>query len=372
MALAPLDTRSHLRVSAARAPRQPLSPLFELRPEMNWIDFSGAANPLGTPQSFIDAMREAAASGELSYAPDRRSHAFRSVLAGDYGLPAGSFLVGNSVSELIHAIAQTFEPCTVGVSAPGPAEYALAASNAGHEVLRLTGPSSFVVPDREAACRGGAGVDAAILANPSYPTSRLLPKPTLLSYLDSCTWVVVDERSIELSVGGESMVPLIADHENLFVIHSLSESFALSGTPISYCIAQPAAIDEVGRYFDSSSVSMFPEVFGNVVTREKGHLERARDFLEGEIPWMQCMLNLLPGVRVFPAEANFIMCSFEATEEMDLGVESCSELVDRLQLAGFLVRKLEDMAPLDGRYFCVAVRKHEDNEALLHAMREII
>ena len=73
-------------------------------------------------------------------------------------------------------------------------------------MVEIASPACFTVPDPAAAERHGIVFDAAVLANPGYPTSRLLPKPTLLAYLDACTWVVVDERSIELTLGGESMV----------------------------------------------------------------------------------------------------------------------------------------------------------------------
>ena len=58
---------------------------------------------------------------------------------------------------------------------------------------------------------------------------------------------------------------------------------------------------------------------------------------------------------------------------MDLGVENADELASRLQLAGFLIRKLEGIPGLaDAKYFCVAVRPREDNEKLVAALREII
>ena len=85
------------------------------------------------------------------------------------------------------------------------------------------------------------------------------------------------------------------------------------------------------------------------------------------------MLNLIPGIQIFPAEANFVMCSFDNAAPMDLAVANTSELVLRLQLAGFLVRKLEGMPGITGgKYFCVGVRSREDNEKLLSALREII
>ena len=367
------DALPSVRACVTALPEQLLSPPYEMRSEMNWIDFSGTANPLGTPPSFIRAMEAALAAGELNYPPDREAHALRSVLARKFGLSVESFLVGSTVGDMVRAVAQTYQPCTVGVAVPGPVEYALAAGNAGHRVVEIASPAGFTVPDPAAAERHGIVFDAAVLANPGYPTSRLLPKPTLLAYLDACTWVVVDERSIELTLGGESMVSLVNEHRNLVVVRSLCEPFAMPGIPISYCIAHPDTIAQITRFYDSSCVPVFAEVIGELALTETEHLERTREFLDSEIPWLQCMLNLIPGIDIFPAEANYVMCTFDAGPDLALGVANTDELAQRLQLAGFLVRKLEGTPALeDSRYFCVAVRTREDNEKLVAALREIV
>lgn len=373
MTLNGCDTPPGVRNVVTALPEQLLSPPYELRSEMTWIDFSGTANPLGTPPSFIEAMNTALLAGELNYSPDREAHALRSVLARFFGLPVESFLVGSTMGDMIRAVAQTYEPCTVGITVPGPVEYALAAGNAGHKVVEITSPAGFVVPDPPAAERHGILFDAAVLANPSYPTSRLLPKATLIGYLETCAWVVVDERSIELTLGGESMIPLVREYRNLIVVRSFCEPYAMPGIPISYCIAHPSTIEQISRFFDSSGVTMFAEVLGELALSEREHLERTREFLDSEIPWMQCMLSLVPGIDIFPAEANYVMCSFEAGPDLSLGVANTQELANRLQLAGFLIRKLEGTPGLkNGKYFCVAVRAREDNEKLIAALREII
>lgn len=367
------DATPGVRAAVTALSEQLLSPPYELRTEMNWIDFSGTANPLGTPPSFIRAMQAALAAGELNYSPDREAHTLRSVLARQHGLPVESFLVGSTVGDMVRAVAQTYQPCTVGVAVPGPVEYALAAGNAGHRVVEIASPAGFVMPDPAAAARHGVSFDAAVLANPGYPTSRLLPLPTLLAYLDACTWVVVDERSIELTLGGESMVGLVKEHRNLVVVRSLCEPYAMPGIPISYCVAHPDTIAQIARFYDSSGVPMFAEVLGELALAEREHLERTREFLDSEIPWMQCMLSLVPGIDIFPAEANYVMCAFDHGPDLNLGVASTEELAARLQLAGFLIRKLQGTPGLaNGKYFCVAVRTREDNEKLIAALREII
>ena len=126
------DATPGVRAAVTALPEQLLSPPYELRTEMNWIDFSGTANPLGTPPSFIRAMQAALAAGELNYSPDREAHTLRSVLARQHGLPVESFLVGSTVGDMVRAVAQTYQPCTVGVAVPGPVEYALAALSLIH------------------------------------------------------------------------------------------------------------------------------------------------------------------------------------------------------------------------------------------------
>ena len=85
------------------------------------------------------------------------------------------------------------------------------------------------------------------------------------------------------------------------------------------------------------------------------------------------MLSLIPGIDIFPAEGNYVMCSYLVPQGMDLGASSVEELEDKLRMHGFLIRKLDDIRGLEkGRYFCVSVRTREENEKLVEALRHII
>ncbi len=361
------------RLAPAELPEQSLCPPYDVREEISWIDFSGTENPFGTPRSFVDAMNQALAQGVLSYQPDREAHALRSVLARTFGMPVESFLVGSTVSNMISAVAQAFEPCVVGVSTPCPVEYVLALGNTGHTVERISSPASFITPDATLLDERNVRIDAALLGNPTYPTSRLLSKSTLVSYLNRCDWVVVDERSIELTLGGESMAPLVRDFRNLVVVQSFSEQYAMPGAHVSYCIAHPETIAEISRFYDNSCVSMFSEVLAEPASVEHPKLDGVRGFLYSEIPWMQCMLSLVPGIDIFPAEANYVMCSYHNGGDLKLAISDVDHLSARLQLEGFLIRKLAGTPGLvNNGYFCVAVRTRQENERLIQALRRII
>ena len=350
-----------------------LCPPYDVREEISWIDFSGTENPFGTPASFVEALTNALGNGVMSYLPDRDSHTLRSVLARIFSMPVESFLVGTTVSNMIAAVAQTFEPCTVGVTMPCPIEYVLTLSNTGHNVERLSSPVSFVTPSADALADRSKNIDAALLANPGYPSSRLLSKATLLSYLDICDWVVVDERSIELTLGGESLAPLVREYKNLVIVQSFSEQYAMPGLHVSYCIAHPDTIAQISRFYDNTGISTCAEVLAEPSAVEHPKLDGVRGFLDSEIPWMQCMLSLVPGIDIFPAEANYVMCSYHNGDGLNLAISNVNHLSARLQLEGFLIRKLAGTPGLENNgYFCVAVRTRQDNEKLIAALRHIV
>jgi threonine-phosphate decarboxylase len=365
--------RTGFREVIATLPDKPVSLPYELRTEMTWLDFCNPVNPLGTPKSIVQAMHTALVDGELNYTPDQEGHAFRDHI-GDYlGLDSDWILVGASATQMIMHAALAFPPATVGVVTPCPAEYITAVGNAGHDFLELENTVSFATIDAYTARAEIGDFDGVVLGNPAYPTSRLLPRQTIIHYLETCTWVIVDESNIELSFGAESTVPLTDRYHNLIVVRNPSTTFGMPGVPISYAVAHPDTIARIRQTYDGGDVSMFVEVLARQFVIQQEYLDQTHEFLDKEIPWMQCMISLIPGISIYPAEGNFVLCEFNPAEGMRLGVTCAEELIIRLQLAGFLVRPLAGMPGLAGDgFFCVCVKTREENERLLDAMRRII
>lgn len=361
----PIDSDNHTTLLSAR----PHSCEAENYAETTWIDFSSTINPLGTPSSFIHAVEKAVNEEKLSYSSRDTMHSLTSALAHYYNLSESSFLIGSGVANLLESVVSSFAPCNVGVAMPGFIEHITIAERAHHHVVKITSPAGFAVPDASDARHRHIHFDAAILANPNYPTSRLLPKPTLMSYLKTCDWVVVDERFIELTLSGESMVSLTESYPNLVVIRSFCETFAMPCIPLSYCIAHPTTIASLARVCDQSTLPPFAEILGELAAAQAESLESTREFLDSEIPWFQCMLDLIPGITVFPAEANFVMCALNPKAHTTSPICTTAALDAHLKEKGFLIQRLDNISGLtNDRYFCVAVRTHEDNKKFVTAL----
>lgn len=346
---------------------------YDMRGEMNWVDFSTPVNPLGTPPEFLRTFQEALLAGEVSLRPDRNAYALRRAVSTYFEIPFESVLVGATPTQMIAAAAQSFPIANVGLSVPCPIEYEMALTNAGHTITTLSNPYSFAACDLATAREQSDRFSAVLLAHPAFPTSRLISEDTLREYLDHMAWVIVDESYLELSLGGESFIPLTQRYENLIVVRNPSVTFAMEGAPVSYLVAHPDTVRRMRTFYDSTSISMFAELAAGCMAEQGGYLERTHEYLEQEIPWLQCMLSLIPGVRINPAEASFVLCSFKPERGMSLGVDNAAELLARLQLNGYLVPLLSRTAGIEGTdCFCIAAHDRATNQALLQAMKHII
>ncbi len=346
---------------------------YDIRAEIDWIDFSCTANPLGTPSHIRKAIVDAISEGDLGFLPNRDGSHLGRNLARYYEVSPDCFLAGTSSSSMIAAIAQAYRPCNVGIPSPAPAEYFLSVANVGHNPIKLMNPFSLSAIEPQTAFKNGLRFEAAVLANPSFPCARLLSESTLKRYLESCNWVIVDESSINLTLGGESFVPLTQKYRNLLVIRNISEDLGMPGIPIGYVVGHPSAIKHIRQFSDGTSIGMFHEIIAKELPNVEDFTEETNRLLDAEIPWMQCMLSLTPGIKVFPSEANFVMCALEERVTRDFGIGSAADLIVYLQKAGFTVRDLSGVPGIEGnRYFLVSIRKHKENELLISALRDII
>ncbi|WP_365368745.1 aminotransferase class I/II-fold pyridoxal phosphate-dependent enzyme [uncultured Senegalimassilia sp.] len=339
---------------------------------IEWLDFSQTLNPLGMPEAFGPALNLLTRNPITPEEEHAAQAQIPVLLAKRYGVSPDCVAVGASATDALAAVANSFEPRTVAVPVPSRAAYERCLGTAGHRIVEIPGPDGFVVPEPQAVHRMGLTFDAAMLANPAFPTSRLLARQTLLDYLQACTWVIVDERGIDLTLGGESAASMLAEHSNLIVIRSLTDTFSLPGMPLSCALAHPAVAARISQLIKRPASAALSTRLLKLAAPDH-HLEQAREVLETEIPWMQCMLSLVPGISIYPAEANYVMCSFAPGRSMHLGAADTPDLVRKLQRRGFPVRTLDrtpGVAP--GSHFCVSVRTRSDNERFIAVLRQIV
>ncbi len=349
---------------------------YGLPPE-SFVDFSASLNPLGPPPGVLERVAASLGDSACRY-PDPECGWARNALAAHLGVPPENVLLTNGGTEAIHLAVRWWASCVSGnrpgrgrVVLPIPTfgEYARAAAAAGAPVVHvpLAAEEDFrpSVPMLTAALRPG---DLLFLCNPNNPTGALLARDELLEVWRRClgagAFLVVDEAFLPLAVGGEghSLAWDACRGPGLLVAGSLTKTYCLPGLRLGYLIGPADAVAAAAAYQPGWSVSAPAQEALPACLEDTGYLARARLLITTELPLLARGLATVPGLRVFPSHANFLLVDCRGTGR------TAAEWRDALGRRGLLVRDCGNFPGLDPFHFRVAVRRRRENEVLLASL----
>ena len=279
----------------------------------------------------------------LSSYPDNEYTRLKECIAKAFHRNPEEICVGNGSIELIRVF------CSVVLSgkktyfteSPTFGEYALSARLAG-----------------AAAADTSKAATVSFICNPNNPTGELRSRSGLTACLRDASshegLLFMDEAFIELADPAESLVDVRG--EPLFVLHSLTKSFAVPGIRFGYGFGEPDLIEKIETARPPWSVNAYAEAFALEAFRHLDDLKKSRDYIRKERDWLFLRIGEL-GLRCHPSSANYL-------------------LVDCFRDAGPLCAKLEthDILVRDCTSFglasCirVAVRTREENKMLIEAL----
>jgi len=301
------------------------------------LDFSANVNPY-PPE--IPWMPDPSALYDY---PDDRYEVLKGEIGRTFGRDAAEVAVGNGSVELIRAFCSAVlaDGDTACIVPPTFAEYEMA--------VRLAG-ARCTVDDAGAAVR--------FLCNPNNPTGKLHTRQEVLRLLaeaaGQCTYLFLDEAFIELADPRQSLADV--SHENLFLLRSLTKSFAVPGIRFGYAFGMPELIEKVETVRLPWTVNAFAEAFAIEAFRHYDRLVASRERIAREREWLFSSLNSL-GLLCVPPSANYILVEVPLEAEV---------LVERLLSRGILVRNCRSFGL--PRHIRVAVRTREENEQLIEAL----
>jgi len=322
-------------------------------------------NPFELPEAMKRRVVERALARPWGRYPEFDPHALTAALAEFAGWRPDGVLAGNGSNELIEALLLvTVGPGTkVVIPEPTFTLYALLTSILGGEAVRVSlGPDLEYDADTIAQARRQREASVTIVCSPNNPTGGTLPREAVERLCaEGDGLVVIDEAYHEFA--GESVVPLLAAHENLVVLRTFSKAMSLAGLRVGYLLAHPALVREIDKARLPYNINFFSQVAALAVLEEKGEMEanvfrlrRLRDALFAD-------LQRIRGIRAYPSRANFILIELEDREPR--------AVFESLYAAGVLVRDVSTYPRL-GRCLRVSVGTEAENEALLDGLRRAL
>jgi histidinol-phosphate aminotransferase len=201
-----------------------------------------------------------------------------------------------------------------------------------------------------------------VIANPSAPTGVALPRAEIARLLDDHPDipVLIDEAYF----GGESAVPLIADHPHLLVVQTMSKSRALAGLRVGYALGQAGLIEALRRVKDSFNSYPLGRVAQAGATASVRDDATFRESCARIVAAREAMTRALAGLgfAVLPSRANFVFARHPAM--------GGAELAAALREHAVLVRHLA--TPRTAPYVRITVGTDDDVRRLIAAAAEIL
>jgi histidinol-phosphate aminotransferase len=227
------------------------------------------------------------------------------------------------------------------------------------EALRIDAP--FVITDDAVERAVAAKPDVVFVCSPNNPTGNAQPPEvtrTLAEAVDAL--VIVDEAYVEF--GGETALPLVADHPNVVVVRTLSKAFALAGARIGYSLSSPAVVQDLKRVRLPYHMSTITQAAGITALHHADDAMRIVDSVREQRGRIVTALGAMSGVTVYPSDANFVLFVPPADKPAK---DVWQGLVDR----GVLIRDLTGVIPEALRV--TAGTEHETTR-FLDALAEVL
>ena len=359
--------------------------------EKSIIDFSASVNPLGAPESVIEAAKEALE--EIDRYPDPYAEDLVKAIATYEGVPSDYIICGNGASEIIYSYCAAQRPKRALEIAPTFSEYEEAVRVSGGEMLRYICKASdlaegcdFVPSDDFFDCLSEVEPDTVFLCNPNNPTGKLYSKEFIEKVLRESkklgACVFVDECFMDLSDSTWSSKEFLKEYPNLFILKAFTKTFALPGLRLGYGLSSDenllAKMSEITPPWNISSVA---QAAGIAAVRESEYIKNAKELIADERAYLIKELSTL-GFKAVSSDANFILFYDSRATHGAGGTEQPNredggkgpadiDLSARLLEKGIAIRDCSNFPGLGQGWYRIAIRNHEDNQKLIDALGSI-
>ena len=337
-------------------------------------DFCYLVNPYFPPKRMIAEMQSSFFDLMAQYPSGSR---VQSILAAKVlGASEEQIVVGNGAAELISALF-SFVDGPVGSPVPGFNEYA---ARAGKERFRAFAPMrpdfSYSVDDLLTFARSER-LGALVLVNPDNPTGHFIDNEEverLVAETESAgIRLIVDESFVDFAEHDRRFTLLneeyLKAHPSLIVIKSVSKSYGVPGFRLGVAATGDESLAaKIRTALPVWNINSFGEFFFQIVDKYKSDYRASCDRIEEERDRFIRGLSELPGIRVYPSQANFVLCRFTGA----ISSRAITEIL--LNEHRIFVKDLTGKRGFTdgGKYLRFAVRNAVDNDRLIEGLRAII
>ena len=216
-------------------------------------------------------------------------------------------------------------------------------------------------------------IDMLILINPDNPGGNYIEKEDLHRL---CQWCddreidfVVDESFVDFAEGEDNTLicnEILEKYKKLIVVKSISKSYGVPGLRLGVLVSsRETLIKELRKEVAIWNINSFAEFYMQIAEKYTGDYKKALEQFQAVRSSFVDALKKIDGLKVYPTQANFVMC------EVCNGISAAKIARDLLIKHNLFIKDLTEKIGNGKQYIRLAVRKQEENEMLIEALKEI-
>ena len=346
---------------------------YAVQDSTGMVKLDAMENPHRLPQDLQEKLGQRLGALALNRYPDNRVNELRQALASYAGLPDDfEIMLGNGSDELISLLALAcavppgaengFKKASVLAPVPGFVMYGMSAQLQGLDFHGVALTADFEL-DEVAMLSAIQEHKPAItyLAYPNNPTANLwddaVIEKIVLAVGEQGGLVVIDEAYQPFA--SQSYIDRLARHSHVLLMRTLSK-FGLAGIRLGYMMGPKALISEIDKVRPPYNISVLNcECALFALEHQDVFAAQALDVRAQRAIVLE-FLAQLPGVQVFPSEANMIL----------LRVPDAQKTFDGMKARKVLVKNVSKMHPLLDNCLRLTVGTADENSLMLTALQE--
>lgn len=332
------------------------------------VDFCYLVNPYFPPKKLVDELK---ASFEVLLTQYPSGMRVNSLLAAkNFDVHQENIVVGNGAAELIKALMEQLKG-KVGFVRPTFEEYPNRYNKEEAVVFVPKNEDFSYTADDLIEFFADKDIANLVVVNPDNPTGNYITKAGLLRLI---AWakekeirLIIDESFVDFAEEDDSTLieqSIIDANEHLYVMKSISKSYGVPGLRLGVLASGDVnVIAKMKKDVAIWNINSFAEFYMQIAEKYKKDYAKALVLIKEERARFQRELAKIPGIRVIPSQANYVMVEL-------IGEMSAKELTKLLLVKYNLFVKDLSGKVREGQFLRLAVRNTEDNDKLLRALKE--
>jgi histidinol-phosphate aminotransferase len=278
-------------------------------------------------------------------------------------------VAANGGDELLRLVLTTFvEPgAPIGVIEPSYSLYPVLAEIHASPVVRADAEPGWSWPADLAERMNAAGVALLLVVNPHAPSGRLTSAAQIAEIARAFRGVLlVDEAYVDFVDPelGHDVVGLIAQHDNLIVLRTLSKGYSLAGLRFGYGLGAASLIAPLlWKTRDSYNLDAIAQRLAIAALGARDHARDTWQRVRRERDRVSAALTRLGFTLAAASQSNFVLAAAPATA-------SAPALQQALEQRGVLVRYFSE--PRLAASLRITIGTPEQNDRLLALLGELV